>query len=206
MGAMIKEVKVGMRSMMGVRFMEERKVWILPCILHADDLVLCGESEEDLKVMVECFVEMCRRKGLKVNADKGKVIVLGRKEGLECKIHVDGIKCQQFKYLGCVLDESDIVDAKCRTKVASGRKIAGAIRSLVNVKGLQLECARGQHEELLVPVLLYGNEKMIWREKERSRIRTGQMDNLRSFLSITRMGRVPKAQTRESCGVKKKTG
>ena len=35
-------------------------------------------------------------------------------------------------------------------------------------------------ESLLVPVLTYGSETMIWRKKERSRIRALQMDNLSS--------------------------
>ena len=38
--------------------------------LYADDLVLYGESEEDLRAVVGCFVEVCRRRGLKVNVDK----------------------------------------------------------------------------------------------------------------------------------------
>ena len=43
----------------------------------------------------------------------------------------------------------------------SGRRVAGAIRFLVNVRGLQLECARVLHETLLVPFLIYGSETMI---------------------------------------------
>ena len=35
----------------------------------------------------------------------------------------------------------------------SRRRVADAIRSLVNDKGLQLECARVLHESLLVPIL-----------------------------------------------------
>ena len=53
----------------------------------------------------------------------------------------------------------------------SGRRKVGVIRSLVNARSLQLECARVMHESLLVPVLTYDSEKMILREKERSRIR-----------------------------------
>ena len=37
------------------------------------------------------------------------------------------------------------------------------------------------HETLLVPVL------MLWKEKERSRVRAIQMDNLRGLLGIRRM-------------------
>ena len=43
--------------------------------MYADDLVLCGESEEDLRVIVGRFIEECRRRGLKVNADKSKVML-----------------------------------------------------------------------------------------------------------------------------------
>ena len=50
---------------------------------------------------------------------------------------------------------------------AKGRRVAGAIRSLVNARDFQL-----------VNVLMYGSETMFWREKERSRIRAVQMDNL----------------------------
>ena len=44
--------------------------WKLPGLLYADDLALCDESEEDQKVIVGDFVEVCRRTGLKVSADK----------------------------------------------------------------------------------------------------------------------------------------
>ena len=49
---------------------EEGREWILFGLLYEDDLVLCGELEEDLRAMVGCFVEVCRRRGLKVNAGK----------------------------------------------------------------------------------------------------------------------------------------
>ena len=60
----MKEVKMGRR---GMSFLEDGRKWRLPGHLYADGLVLCGESEEDLKMMVEQFAEVCRRRGLKVN-------------------------------------------------------------------------------------------------------------------------------------------
>ena len=50
---------------------------------------------------------MCRR-GLKVNASKSNLMPMNGEEGLECKVHVDGIRLEhvsEFKYLGCVLDK-----------------------------------------------------------------------------------------------------
>ena len=74
-----------------------------------------------------------------------------------------------------------------------GRRVLGAIRSLVNARDLQLEWARVLHETLLVPVHMYGSETMIWREEERSRNRSVQMDKISNLLSIRSMDRVPNA-------------
>ena len=68
---------------------------------------------------------------------------------------------------------------------------------------MQLECARVLHKALLVPVLMYGSETMLWKEKERSRISAMQMDNLRGLLGIRRMDKVLNAHIRELCGVMK---
>ena len=54
---------------------KEGKEWRLHCHLYADGFILCGESEEDLRVMVRWFAEVCRR-GLKVNAGKSKGMVM----------------------------------------------------------------------------------------------------------------------------------
>ena len=59
-----------------VSFLEDEREWRLLGLLHADDFVLCGESEEDLRVIVGQFAEVCRRRGLNVNAGKSKVMVL----------------------------------------------------------------------------------------------------------------------------------
>ena len=49
---------------------------------------------------------------------------------------------------------------------------------------------------VLVPVLMYGIETMLWKENERSRIRAVQTDNLRVLLGIRRIDRVPNARIR----------
>ena len=81
----------------------------MPGLLYEDDLVLSGELEEDLRAKVGCFVEVRRRRGLKIDAAKSKVIVLGGEKGLECEVCVDRIRLEhvsEFKYFGYVLVES----------------------------------------------------------------------------------------------------
>ena len=95
---------------------------------------------------------------MKVSADKSKVIVLNGKEELECEVHLDGIRLEhvsEFKYLGYILGESGTDGAECSRKVASRRMFPGAIRSLVNVRDLQLLGARVLHETLLVLFIMY---------------------------------------------------
>ena len=70
--------------------------------------------------------------------------------------------------------------------MVSGRRGADAIRFLVNARDLQLECPRVLYETLLVPVLMYSSETMLWKENERSRVRAVQMDNPRGLQGITR--------------------
>ena len=89
------KVKIG-KERRGVSFLEDGREWRLPGPLYADDLVLCSRSEKDLMVMAGWFAEGCRRRGLKVSAGKGKVMIINGDEGLECEIHVrvDGIRLE----------------------------------------------------------------------------------------------------------------
>ena len=66
----MKGEKMGMRRM-GAKFLEERRMLILPGFLHAVD-----ESEEDLRAMVGHFIGVCRRRDLKFNAGRNKVMTL----------------------------------------------------------------------------------------------------------------------------------
>ena len=118
MDTVMKEVKMGV-GRRGVRFRKEGREWRLPDPLHVDDLVLCGALEEDLRVMVGRFVKVCRRRRLKINVGKSKVMVMNQEEGLECNVHIDGVPLEhvpEFEYLGCVLDEACTDGAECIKK------------------------------------------------------------------------------------------
>ena len=54
-----------------------------------------------------------------------------------------------------------------------------------------------------MPVLTYGSETMIWREKERSKIRNEQIDNLGGVWGIRRMDKAPNARIKPLCGITK---
>ena len=97
----VMKVKTG-KERRGVRFLDDGKEWTLPGLLHADDLALCGESEEDLWAMLGWFVEVSWMRGLKINAGKSKVMVLNGQERFECEVQVDRIRLEhvsEFKHI-----------------------------------------------------------------------------------------------------------
>ena len=61
----------------------------------------------------------------------------------------------EFKYFEYVLDEFGTDEEECCRKVGSGKRFGA--------RDLQFECARVLH----VPVLMYGSETMLWKEKKR---------------------------------------
>ena len=74
------------------------------------------------------FVEVNRRRGLKVNAAKSKVMVLNGEERWECEVHIDKICLEhvpESECLGCVLDKSGTDGEGCSKKVVSekGHKV-----------------------------------------------------------------------------------
>ena len=57
----MKKVKTWM-GRRGLRFLENKREWRLRGFLYAEDLVLCGETEEELRSIGKRFVEVCRRR------------------------------------------------------------------------------------------------------------------------------------------------
>ena len=43
------------------------------------------------------FVQVCRRRGLKVNAGKSMVMVLNGEEGLLCEVSLDGVRLESIE-------------------------------------------------------------------------------------------------------------
>ena len=73
----------------------------------------------------------------------------------------------------------------------------------MNARGLPLESARLMHEDLVVPVLIYGSETMVWRRKVLGLGSYGWII-FRCLLGIRRIDKMPNARVRELCEVKKR--
>ena len=104
----------------------------------------------------------------------------------------------KFKYLEFFLDKSETDIPECCRKVESGTKCAVTIAELLNIRYLRLECARCRPEGLFLAVLIYGSKTRALREKDRSKIRYANTDNLRGLLGISRIDRIHNAWVKKS--------
>ncbi|TOF75158.1 hypothetical protein CGJ15_27085, partial [Vibrio parahaemolyticus] len=73
-------------------------------MLFADDSVLLGDSEEKLQRLVDEFGSVCKRRKLKVNTGKSKVMRITKRLGDErLDIRLEGESMEEvnvFRYLG----------------------------------------------------------------------------------------------------------
>ena len=96
-----------------------------------------------------------------------------------------------------------------RQNVVGKWRLRGGFQVLLDpwfMDGVCSLSARFLHETSFMPAPMYGSETVIWKEKERSRIRAVHMDNLRALLGIRKMIKVPNGRIRELCGMTKGVG
>ena len=77
MDGVVREVKAEMLER-GVKLRRNGREREVGQLLFADDTALVADSSEKLRRMVESFTRVCRRRKLKVNVGKSKVVVYER--------------------------------------------------------------------------------------------------------------------------------
>ncbi len=139
MDGCIREMKVGvcyLGARLNVRSVEQPLV----AGLYVNDTVLLGESEGMLQRIVDEFDRVCKRRKLKVNASKSKVMVfeqareqtidfakpyrVGSEAVLGCKIWLGKEKMEEvneLKYLGTILCKHGNMEGEIRERTVKGR-------------------------------------------------------------------------------------
>ncbi len=123
----------------------EGRKWVLNSVLFADGTVLIAENESDLQNLVSVFDSVCKRRKLKVNVSKSKVMVCERSRSevvafvcpyrvgieceRECKIILNGEEMEEVnecKYLGSIMGQHGGTEGS-RDKKGTARKKGGKV-------------------------------------------------------------------------------
>ncbi len=132
--------------------------------------MLLAESEGDLQRAVNELFSVCKRRTLKVNAGKSKVMVFERREEeiidfnaayrvrlpavASCRIMLGSEKTEEvseFKYLGTVLCNHEGMEGEIREQVIRGRSVMGSLAGVMKGRNLSMDVKRGLRNSILLP-------------------------------------------------------
>ncbi len=143
--------------------------------------VLLAESEGNLQRVVNEFFSVCKRRKLKVNAGKSKVMVFERREEelmnfnaayrvrlpavAGCRIMLGSEKMEEvseFTYLGTVLFKHGGMEGEIREQVMKGKSVVGSLTGVMKGRNVSMDVKRGLRNSILLPTLTYGLEHWTW--------------------------------------------
>lgn len=179
------------------------KVGITECVF-ADDLAVFAKSEKDLQYNINIWNDALRKRNMKVNAKKTKVMVISR-EKRNINIQIDGDKIEQvedFKYLGNVFEVNGRQDIEINERIKAAMRVYGSLgRSFIGKREVSKQTKIKVFKSIYRPVLTFGSETWVLTKKQKSRIQATEMKYLRRIKGINRTDRVRNQDVREELGI-----
>ena len=163
---------------------------------------------------------VCKRRKLKVNAGKSKVMVLERREEVinfntayrvrlpavaRCRIMLGSEEMEEvneFKYSGTVLCKHEGVEGEIRERVMKGRSVMGLLAGVMKGRNVSMDMKRGLRNSILLPTLTYGSKNWTWNGVQQSRVRAVEMSYLRGACGVSRWDGLSNVSVYESCGTR----
>ena len=176
------------------------------CMLVADDMVIIGESEQEVESVLEQVREALESKGLKVNRDKTEHMESrwkGEQEGASRVKLQNGLlnKMKEFKYLGALVEEGEELDREVERIAQAGwckwREASGILCD----KRMPMKLNRKYYSTVVRPVMTYSAECWALKKSQEQKLSVTEMKMLRMMCGVTRRDRVRNEYVRGSLGV-----
>ena len=178
--------------------------WRVEWLMFADDTVLVGDSEEKLQRLVKEFESVCKKRKLKVNVSKSKVMKVNGKQGdREMNVSMEGGRMEEvgsYKYLGVNVTEDGKMKEEVSHRIGEARRVAGCVQKIWKRSGVSMEAKVGMYERIVEPTLLYGSEVWMLNTNERKKVEAVENNCLRSICGVRRIERVRNVEVRRRSG------
>ena len=163
---------------------------VIPGLLFADDTTLLAPDESGIKRSLDVLVEWCRDWGVKVNVSKSGIMHVRQKRVARTDVQyvIDNEEIpmvEQYKYLGCVVDEHLELKVMVEERALMGRKALGAWfhRCRTELGDIGVGVFRKLMASLVESTMLYGSE--IWGcNQDLEKIDQVQLRALRLFFGV----------------------
>ena len=148
-------------------------------MLFTDDLVLVGETVEEVKEELGRWRAVIDNKGLRISRSKTEYLVPSYQRGV-VKLEGEPLPSpNSFKYLGSVIDGSagcgKDVDGRIKVTWSKGRDLSGVIHD----KKVPIKLKSKLYKTVVRPAMVYGSECWSLRKQEEQRLHTTEMNMLR---------------------------
>ncbi|XP_022203759.2 uncharacterized protein LOC111060407 [Nilaparvata lugens] len=175
-------------------------------LLFADDIVLIADSERKLKAAVIEWNEEIKRKGMELNINKSKVMVVNGTEGERVIMEVEGRQMEQVKsyeYLGTIINEDGKLDEELRNRInKASRAYYGTKDCIFGKKEVGTMVKNRVYKSIIEPIVLYAVESWPMKTQHMSRVRAVAMKCHRRTAGRTLRDRVRSDRIREEIGMK----
>ncbi len=154
----------------GAKLRLNGEMWFVVTCLSADNTVLLAESEGDLQRVVNEFYSVCKKRKLKLNPGKSKMMVFEKREDevvdfntaykvrlpavARCRVMLGSEKMEEvseFKYLGIVLCKHGRMEGEIRERVMKFRSVVGSLTGVMKGRNVSMDVKRGLRNSILLP-------------------------------------------------------
>ncbi|KAK3524760.1 hypothetical protein QTP86_002555 [Hemibagrus guttatus] len=161
-------------------------------MMFADDIVICGESREQVEENLERWRFALERRGMKVSRSKTEYMCVNEREG-SGTVMLQGEevkKVQEFKYLGSTVQSNGESGKEVKKRVQAGwngwRKVSGVLCD----KKISARIKGKVYRTVVRPAMLYGLETVSLRKRQESELEVAELKMLRFSLGVTRLDRI----------------
>ncbi|KAI5612903.1 hypothetical protein C0J50_4635, partial [Silurus asotus] len=159
------------------------------------DIVICGESSEQVEKSLERWRYALERKGMKVSRSK---TVHVESSGV---VWLQGEEVEEFRYLGSTVQSNGECVREVKKRVQAGwcgwRRVTGVICD----RRVSARMKEKVYRTVVRPEMLYGLETVELSKRQEAELEVAELKMLRFSLGVTRMDRIRNEFIRETSHV-----
>jgi hypothetical protein len=176
------------------------------CMLFADDMVIIGETVEEVQETLERVTEALESNGLKVNREKTEHLE-GRWRGAissEGRVRIQGAelnKVAQYKYLGSMVQEDGEIEREVTGRIQAGWAKFRMASGVLCDRKIPMKLKGKFYSTAVRPAMMYGSECWAIKKMQEHKMQVAEMRMLRMMCGVTRRDRIENEYVRENLGV-----